>query len=360
MTRVRTVAAAALSFVMLLGGLQDSAASACGDCIRSGTALETAATKAPPGTQLRLAPLAEMGKVNLAGIHSRGLVIKSADPSRPARFVTLELHDSSGITLSGLRFDGPMTALHYKLLVMDCSDIEMDGLVFAGDASAYDDDNSFSAAMLRHSSRLRLSRSRFDHFVFGITLLDTNGVEIADNVLLRMKEDGIRGGGNSALVIRRNQIANSDMHPAGHPDGIQQWTTNVRAAPHDIIIEDNLVRRGSGGAGQGIFVNDEAGLPYVNLVIRNNLVVGGLYNGISAMGVKSGAVTGNVVLPAPDQESWVRIERADGVTVTDNRAGRFVIVGNPSQARNQIVAPTATPEEVITAWLRARQMTLAN
>jgi hypothetical protein len=301
-----------------------------------------------------------MGKVNLAGIHARGLVIKSADPSRPARFVTLELHDSSGIRLSGLKFDGPMTALHYKLLVMDCRDVEMDGLVFVGDASAYDDDNSFSAAMLRQSSGLRLSRSRFDHFVFGVTLLDTNGVEISDNVLLRMKEDGLRGGGNSTLTIRRNQIANSDAHPQGHPDGIQQWTTNVGAASHDILIEDNLVRRGSGGAGQGVFVNDEAGLPYVNLVIRNNLIVGELFNGISAMGVKSGAVTGNVVLPAPDQDSWVRIERADGVTVADNRAGRFVIVGKPIQARNQIVAATAKPEEVIGAWLRARQMKLAN
>jgi hypothetical protein len=360
MSKVRVMGAAALSFVMLLGSLQYRAVSACRDCIRSGAALEAAAAKARPRTYLRLAPHAEMGKVNLAGIHARGLVIKSADPSRPARFVTLELHDSSGIKLSGLRFDGPMTALHYKLLVMDCRDIEMDGLVFVGDASAYDDDNSVSAAMLRRSSGLRLSRSRFDHFVFGVTLLDTHGVEITDNVLLRMKEDGIRGGGNNTLVIRRNQVANSDTHPRGHPDGIQQWTTNVHTAPHDILIEDNLVRRGSGGAGQGVFVSDEIGLPYANLVIRNNLVVGALFNGISVMGAKSGAVVGNVVLPAPDQESWIRVEHADGLSVTDNRAGRFVIVGKPFQARNQIVAASAEPNAVIAAWLRARGMKLAD
>jgi hypothetical protein len=236
----------------------------------------------------------------------------------------------------------------------------MDRLEFVGDASAYDDNNSFSAAMLRQSSGLKLSNSRFDHFVFGITLLDTQRVEISGNSLLRMKEDGIRGGGNDWLVIRRNQIANSDAHPAGHPDGIQQWTTNVHETPHDILIEDNLVRRGRGGAGQGVFVNDEAGMPYVNLVIRNNLVVGGLFNGIAAMGVKSGAVTGNIVVPAKDQESWLRVERADGVTVSDNRAGRYVITGRPTLDRNSVVPATDRPDEWVEAWLRERGMTLAD
>lgn len=354
-------AVAVIGLAGVLGTLQvNAAATTCGDCIRTGPALEAAASRARPGSHLRLAPGAQMGEVNLNNIRTKGLVIESANLSRPARFVTLAIRDSSGIGLSGLRFDGPMTSLHYKLLVMDSRDIMMDRLTFVGDASAYDDNNSFSAVMLRQSSNVNLAHSRFEHFVFGITLLDTTHATISDNVLLRMKEDGIRGGGNSNLIIRRNQIANSDAHPAGHPDGIQQWTTNVRAAQHDILIEDNLVRRGNGGAAQGIFINDEAGLPYSKLVIRNNLVVGGLYNGISAMGVSSGAVTGNMVIPAPDQESWVRVERADNVMIADNRAGRFVIVGKPSQARNELVKPTREPAALIATWLRARGMTLAN
>lgn len=348
--------------LLMVGSRQAWAGASCPDCapIFSGEQLERAVRSAGSGIHLKLIPGLRLGEVSLDEIKASGVIIESADPGQPATFTTLTLRNSQAITLRDLRFDGPINDLHYKLLVMESRDINMEGLSFVGDASAYDDERSFSALMLRQSKGLRLSHSRFEHFVFGVTLLDTDEVTLNDNVFLRMKEDGVRGGGNSHLVIRRNQIADSDRYPQGHPDGIQQWTTNVHRPAHDILIEDNLVLRGTGGAGQGIFINDEVGLPYENLVVRNNLVVGALYNGISVMGARDGQVTGNVILANPDQESWLRIERADGLLVADNRAGRFVFTGKPHDHNNRLLTPTSHPEKLTADWLERRGMSLAH
>ena len=110
-----------------------------------------------------------------------------------------------------------------------------------------------------------------------------------------------------------------------HPDAVQFWTTNTKVPASDIIVEDNVIVRGKGSPIQGIFFRDELGtLPYQNVTIADNLVIGALYNGITIMGGVGFKITGNVVAALPDMLSRIRLEDASQGQVSGNKAFAFL------------------------------------
>lgn len=58
------------------------------------------------------------------------------------------------------------------------------------------------------------------------------------------------------------------------------------------------------------------------MTISDNLVVGTGYNGILVMGAKDLSITGNELVsnPGSTNNTWLRVETADGVTARNNRA----------------------------------------
>lgn len=323
--------------------------------VASAEAFERALACVSPGATIALAA-GPFEPLTIKNIAADRLTIRSADPARPAVLTGLTVRGSSGITLSGLAFDGQPTAMRYKLLVLGSSRITMDGLRFTGDAPVYDM-RIVSAVMLRGSREVVFRNSTLAGYWHGISMLDLRGVEIADNVLRAMRTDAIRGGGVSEAVIRRNQMTDFAPAEGDHPDGIQLWSTRQREPGRNIRIEDNLVVRGNGGATQGVFVRDTHDkLPFENLTITGNLVVGGLYNGITVMGVTGALIADNQVLPAPDRASWIRVEKATGVTLRDNRAGRFVLKGGIVESGNRTVAAKLAPSVEITRWAAERNL----
>lgn len=325
--------------------------------VATAEAFQRALACAAPGATILLAagPFEPLTIKNLA---AERLTVGSTDPARPALLTGLTIRGSSGITLRGLAFDGRPTAMRYKLLVLDSRRIVMDGLRFTGDAPTYDT-QIVSAVMLRGSQEVVFRNSTLTGYWHGISMLELRGVEIADNVLRAMRTDAIRGGGVSEAVIRRNQMTDFAPTQGDHPDGIQLWSTRQKEPGRNIRIEDNLVMRGSGGATQGVFVRDTHDqLPFENLTITGNLVTGGLYNGITVMGVTGGLIADNQVLPAPDRASWIRVEKATGVTMRDNRAGRFVLKGGIVESGNRTVAAKAAPSAEIARWAAGRKLAL--
>ena len=72
---------------------------------------------------------------------------------------------------------------------------------------------------------------------------------------------------------------------------------------------------------QGIFITDPGlKLPYLNLKVTNNVVVGATFNGIDIDGAINPIVSGNVVLGTTTQQSWLAVSHSDGAVVTDNVA----------------------------------------
>src|SRR3546814_9183840 len=100
-------------------------------------------------------------------------------------------------------------------------------------------------------------------------------------------------------------IGNSlkDFSPAAgdHADAIQFWTTGSTVASKNIEISNNQITGKSGGQIQGIFITDQSGgkLPYSNMVVKNNTLIGTHWHGITLMYDSGTSVTGNIWVTIP-------------------------------------------------------------
>ncbi|HEX7945940.1 MAG TPA: right-handed parallel beta-helix repeat-containing protein, partial [Phenylobacterium sp.] len=75
----------------------------------------------------------------------------------------------------------------------------------------------------------------------------------------------------------------------------------------------------------GVFMRDEGKLkPYEHVVIRGNLISGGMYNGIVVFGAKDVTIDGNVVQGFSDMKSWIQVSRVDGAVLTNNSANEIL------------------------------------
>src|SRR3546814_397544 len=110
-------------------------------------------------------------------------------------------------------------------------------------------------------------------------------------------------------------------------DLIQLWTTNTTESARNISITGNVFERGDGDIIQGIFLRDQSGgkLPYQDVTISDNIVLGGMYNGISVGNANGLVMTDNVVGAYTDQKSWLRIENSTDVVLTGNSASTFLL-----------------------------------
>ena len=77
---------------------------------------------------------------------------------------------------------------------------------------------------------------------------------------------------------------------------------------------------------QGIFMGDETGkLPYENVKIQDNLLVGTGYNGIGLSNMRNVEILRNELLSyeGKTNPNWVLVRRSAGVVARDNKAIKF-------------------------------------
>ena len=157
---------------------------------------------------------------------------------------------------------------------------------------------------------------------------------IARNRLHDIRFDGIRGQ-SSKIEIRGNTL--SDFYPTAgdHPDGVQFWTTGLSAPLHDITIADNVIRQGAGRPIQGLFIGNENRQPFHNLTITGNLVLGGMYHGLSVGWADAtlvisdnyvGGFVGNLD-GAQQMVPWLMVGDSVGGKVSNNYATGWQIDG---------------------------------
>ncbi|HEX7943747.1 MAG TPA: calcium-binding protein, partial [Phenylobacterium sp.] len=104
------------------------------------------------------------------------------------------------------------------------------------------------------------------------------------------------------------------------------------------------------------FIRDEGGvLPFQHVVIRGNLISGGMYNGIAVFGAKDVTIDDNIVQGFSDAKSWIQVSRADGVVLTDNTANQIILTATATHVSNtgSVVIAQATDggAAVYAAWV---------
>lgn len=315
--------------------------------------LQSAVASAKAGDTISLAG-GTYDKVNLRGLNFDGQVkITSADAADPAVFTTFKSIDVKGLHFSDVVFADQDAATAYDFEFKNNQDLTFDNVVIRGpEGDAGYESNPF---IVRGSQNVAITNSEITHLRYGINMLNNDGVLIEGNYFHDLRADGWHGGGVSNITITKNVFTDFRPLDGDHPDAIQFWTRNETESASNITITDNLIYRGDGGAIQGIFMGDEHdNLPYKNVEIAGNVVLGGMYNGIHVETAEGLTLTDNTVIGYTDQDSWIRVN--DVTKMSGNTAQYYLIEGAkvaPPEGNSGSLALYDRGQSVLQAWLSA-------
>ena len=248
------------------------------------------------------------------------VTITSADPLHPAVLMDLLIRNCQGLTISN--FDMYATKDMPFQVTSGSQRITIDQVDVHGTLNGTSSDD-VRGMIVRDSTNITVSNSHFHELTAALGFSNGQYVTFANNRFELIRDDGISGGGASNLTITGNVFTDFDHVGAIHPDAIQIWTSNTTTAASDIAISNNVFSRGNGAVVQGIFVTDQVGLPYKNLSITNNVVIGAMYNGVWVDGADNVTMTDNVVIGAQDQASWLGVRNVKSATIMDNIASSY-------------------------------------
>lgn len=326
--------------------------------VSSDSAVEAAIKRASGPLTIRLAP-GRYGTIRVGKSERKGrLILESANNANPAIIGELVI-SANQVTVRNLtieRREGEPLK-QYLTYIVNSQDVSLERLKII--APSERERGREYAVMIRSGDGIRVTDSRISGMRYGIGFLHSRRISIERNELRGLQTDAIRGGGVDDLLIAENVMGDFKPLPGDHPDGIQLWSTNQKVAAKRITIRDNLIARSRGGIIQGIFVRDTLRkLPFEDVEIRGNLVIGGMYNGIAIGGVTRGVIADNVVVAYPDMKSWISVSGGNTVELTNNRAMLFLLKENQDlrDTGNQKIAPVAIGEmSPVTAWLKSKQ-----
>ncbi|KAA9013042.1 right-handed parallel beta-helix repeat-containing protein [Sphingobium limneticum] len=293
--------------------------------ITDAASLLSALKRAREGDTLLVDP-GRYDMLSLQNLHfSKAVTLASRDPRDPATFTGFKMRNVSGLTIRNVECEVVASNGMFSYSILDSENIILQELNVHGSLNGNPGDDK-SPIMIRGSRSITVRDSDFRELFHGISFLDSENLILSGNSFRMLRTDGIRGGGSSHLIIRGNVFTDFKPNLKDHPDGVQLWTTNTKAAARDILIEQNIMMRGDGAAIQGIFIRDTFNqFPFENLVIRSNLILGGMYNGIGIGGSKDAIVEKNVVAAFPGQKSWIRVGIAQNMVLSGNRATAYVL-----------------------------------
>jgi Ca2+-binding RTX toxin-like protein len=316
---------------------------------------------AQEGDTIYLAP-GTYDSILVRSLGNIGVTVTSLDSDNPAILTGVTMSDTSGVRFSEVVFESPADVTN-AFRFSSVSDITFSGVVFRGPDNLGSGDE-VSPLLIRSSSDITIVQSEFYNVWHGVKLLDVDGIIITGSYFHDIRTDGIRGGGVSNAVITNNFF--TDFNPIGndHPDAIQFWSTNQDEAGRNLIISDNLIVRGEGSPIQGIFIRDTFDtLPFENVSITGNIVLGGLYNGISVGGLIGGEITNNIVAGYEDQRSWIRLGDGWNVVVNQNSATAYSFQDSDEWRRrlnDEIEEGTTFAEDAFDTWSSDDSNTLAD
>lgn len=326
--------------------------------------LSAAIKAAVAGDVIALAPGVYKPVVIYQKVIDEGYVaITSQDPTNQAVLTTLQIYASSGLVIDTIRLSVPQSTTHTQNpnTVTGSDRVMFNNVLVEGVPSADSSINLNGGLMIRNSTQVSVANSEFTGLQFGLSHLDSSDVKIVGNYFHELRHDAVRGGGTSKLEISGNYITDiyPDLAAGDHPDGIQLWTKNVTGVTKDVKIVGNVIVRGDGAPVQGIFIRDDRGTGFDGLVVRDNLVVGTLWHGITLSNTRldgtikadsflNAEITGNRVYALADQMTWIMAP--EGTAVLDNVAAQFKVPSIPT-----LVDPAAVLSDagkaVIPKWL---------
>lgn len=323
--------------------------------VKDSTGLTAALKSAQAGDVIKLAA-GDYAALTLTGLKFSGVVtVTSQDPTALAVMNGLILRDSQNIKLQGLEFKVDGAKPDYPFQVSGSTNINLDSLKVHGSLNGDPTDDA-AAILIRSSKNVSLTNSEFQQLRHGVQHMDSDGLTIADNYFHHIQTDGIRGGGSSNVSVTGNNFTSFHMKDGDHPDAIQFWTTNTTKSAANIVVSNNVITRGDGDPIQGIFFRDQVGgLPYLNVKITDNLVVGGMYNGIALGSAIGAVVSGNSVVGLADQKSWLAVSEVTNLSLKDNSSTSYLVdpaAGHIESGNKTLMVPADGGKLIQQQWIQ--------
>lgn len=284
--------------------------------VKTLAALTTALKAAKAGEVIELAA-GDYGAYSLKGLIAPGVTVRAAG----AKVAGLVLTACEGITFEGLSAD---LAAGGAVKLDGCKNI---GLIRLTSRNA----KLYGVSILR-SQDIRVIEADIADVKDGVQGANSRGVLVERCKVRRFRADGINMCGVSDLRVIANDVADSAASPGAHPDGLQLHTASADGPAENIEVIGNAFRRGAGQRFQGVFITDQSdgAKRYRNVVIRDNLIEGGMWNGVMVANADDVELTGNTVQPFTDMDSWIRIASCSGVRMDRNAYTKLVLEGaNP-------------------------------
>ena len=102
-------------------------------------------------------------------------------------------------------------------------------------------------------------------------------------------------------------------------------------------------------------MTDQVGtLPYQNVTISGNMLVGTMYNGIMVNDGINLNISGNTVAGLPDMKSWIRVEGSTDAVLNHNIAATLVQTGNTNLSVTDftnLLTSTDQSTQLLQTWL---------
>lgn len=217
----------------------------------------------------------------LSGLHfAQSIVIRSRDPKHPATLVGLKLDDTAGLHFSDLELTGIGVADdYYWFRIFDSQRLTFDHVDAHGDPSR-EPGVQASGFYIKGCTGIEISQSRLHDMNSAIVAGPDDQLRFVGNTFDRLSKGGIELAAITRSLIADNVFTNFLVDPGTHPDAIQLFTAATKTPSRNVTISGNLYYRGKGHAIQGIFIGDEAGLPYENLTVTGNAMIGGGWHAI--------------------------------------------------------------------------------
>jgi len=268
--------------------------------------------------------LAGSFNINIAREYASEMVITSADPKAKAKIGSAKIKGSK-VTLRGLeigRSASEATRESQFMLTIEGGNITIEGNHFHG---SLDDDprNDGVGYKLWSTGNVRIINNEFEQ-------LGRCGVNSGTGILIRgnhchdIRSEGFQSSNVTDITIEDNLFEKWKRASADHPDAIQFMTAGANRGSSKIVIRHNVILCNVGDGAQGIFLRDEVGgLPYTDLTIENNFVLGkNMANGIYVDGGKNVTVRNNTVVSPTDDSNpvWISLKNISGLTQSGNIA----------------------------------------
>tara|TARA_R110002094_G_scaffold5968_5_gene14960 strand:- start:272 stop:1534 length:1263 start_codon:yes stop_codon:yes gene_type:complete len=285
--------------------------------VNSAAELQQALKNAASGGLIELAA-GDYGNLSLHGLtfpKNNPLVLRSENPTKPARFLTMTLRDVGNVVIEDVVFDyifqtgDPLYLRPFQILSSDgitIRDTVFDGdLAQSSDASANGFGTGFGLSVIG-SSWVTLEGSEIYDFHRGMIFSQSNDISIRSNDVHSIRSDGMNFAEVKRILIENNYIHDfaRSLVSKDHADMIQFWTNGTDSPSRDIVIRNNVLNSGQGGFTQSIFMRNDMvdrGLAgpemfYRNLTIEENVIINAHLHGITIGETDGLVITNNSVL----------------------------------------------------------------